>query len=316
MTGGLRSMRKSTLRTIASLLVTVLFLTLTGTGYAQGTTLPDMLVRAETAVYGSERSGALLERVVRLEQDVYGEEGSGALLSRVQGVYNYLTGGFDGASSLVLQLNVVEYLVFERMNMASGLSRRLDSLERDILGMTQDLPIAERASTLVQTVWPSEQLNVKSLRLPEETLVKIRMLTDVNSGKSRVGETVRYRVVQDVKIDDRIVIPAGAEGEGKIDSVQSAARFGQGGRVGIDWGAVRTFDGTAVSLDVSERAAEHTQELAVAASMAGVILAGPIGLVGGLLVQGKEHIVPAGTELFVAVSREEQVQGLSLTPVR
>lgn len=302
-------------RAVAGLLTLMVLVSFAPVGYGQGMSLPDMLANAERAVYGSERPGALLERVIRLEQDVYGEQSTGALLSRVQNVHDYLIGA-GGASSLVLQLNVVEYLVFERMSMGTGLSRRLDDLERNILGTTQDLPVAERAGMLVETVWPSRELNVRTVKVPAGELVKIRLLSEVNSATNRVGETVRYRVVQDVKIDDRIVIPAGAEGEGRISTVQSAARFGQAGRVSIDWGTVRTFDGTPVSLDVSERAAQQTQDLAVAASMAGAILAGPIGLVGGLLVQGKEHIVEAGAELFVSVARDAQVQGLSLTPSR
>lgn len=309
--------RARTMRKLIALLLACLMLSGTSaTVFAQDTSLPHMLATAEMAIFGQERAGSLLERVARLEQDVYGEEGSGPLLVRVQGLYAYLTGDAGGAGSVVLQLNVVEYLVFQRMTTDLGLARRLDQLERNILGTTQQLPVAERAAALVELVWPSRDLNVRPVHLPAETLVQIRLLTDINSGTNKVGEQVRYRVVNDVKVDDRIVIPAGAEGVGRISSVQTAARFGQGGRVGIDWGAVTTFDGTPVRLDVSERAAEHTQELAVAASMAGVILTGPIGLVGGLLVQGKEHIVPAGTEVFVAVARDIHVQGLSLTPVR
>lgn len=310
-------MRNTTTKVIALLLVSALFLAGTGTGLAQGTSLPDMLTYAEMAVYGAAEPGALLDRVVRLEKDVYGREGTGALLSRVQGIYNYVTSGLGGASSIVLQLNVVEYIVFEQMSSEKALAERLDELERNILGATQDLPIVERVRGLVRTVWAGDELNVKAVRLPAETLVKITLLTDIDSAKSKVGEIVRYRVVQDVKVDDRIVIPAGVEGQGRVASVQSAARFGQGGRVGIEWGAVTSFDRTSIRLDVSERAARHTEELAVAASMAGVIiLANPIGLVGGLLVQGKEHVVPAGTELFIAVARDTHVQGLSLMPVR
>src|SRR5690625_3064491 len=152
-------------KAVASVLAAVLLLTITGTGFGQSTSLPDMLARAESAVYGNEQSGALLERVVRLEQDVYGEENSGPLLARVQGVYDYLTEG-GGATSIVLQLNVVEYLVFERMSSGVGLARRLDDLERNILGTTLQRPVAERADMLVATVWPSRELNVKPVRVP------------------------------------------------------------------------------------------------------------------------------------------------------
>lgn len=302
---------------VALLLVCLLLGGTTLTALAQETSLPDMLNAAEAAIYGQARSGSLLERVARLERDVFGREESGPLLVRGQSLYNYLTGGVAGPGSIILQLNVVEYLVFQNMNNDLGLAERLEQLELGILGTTQTGPLSERAGSLVELVWPSRQLNVKEVKVPAETLVQVRLLTDIDSGTNKVGETVRYRVVRDVVLDDRIVIPAGAEGVGTISGVQTAARFGQGGRVTVDWGAVPTFDGTLIRLDVSERAARHTEELAVAASVAGVILlSGPIGLVGGLLVQGKEHVVPAGTELFVTVARDVHVYGLSLTPVR
>lgn len=301
---------------IALFLMMLLLVGTTVPAFAQDSSLPGMLNTAESAIYGQERSGSLLERVTRLEQDAFGAEDSGPLLVRVQNLYNYLTGAGGGSGSIILQLNVVEYLVFQEMNAEVGLSRRLDQLERNILGTTQSGSLSERAGSLVELLWPSRQLNVDEVKLPKETLVHVRLLNEVNSGKNKVGETVRYRVVQDVVVDERIAIPAGSEGVATISSVQTAARFGQGGRVGIDWGAVPTFDGTRVRLDVSERAAQHTEELAVAASVAGAILTGPIGLVGGLLVQGKEHVVPAGTEVYVSVARDSHVQGLSLTPVR
>src|SRR5690606_40547566 len=75
-------------------------------------------------------------------------------------------------------------------------------------------------------------------------------------------------------------------------------RFGQSGRVEVNWGTVPAIDGTRVQLNVSTRAAQQNQELAVAASMAGVILLGPVGLVGGLFEVGRascgERVLVAG----------------------
>jgi len=146
--------------------------------------------------------------------------------------------------------------------------------------------------------------------------VKVRLLSELNSATNQVGDRVRYRVVEDVMVDGRIAIPAGAEGEGRVTAVQKARPFGQAGRVEVDWGSATTFDGSAVRFNVSERAARQNQELAVAASVAGLMILGPIGLAGGFLVQGQEHIVPVGTEFFVEVARAAEVLGLSLTPVR
>ena len=185
-----------------------------------------------------------------------------------------------------------------------------------ILGGTQNLPLAERLSALVELVWPSGQINVQAVHVPAETLVRIRLDTEINSSRNSVGDRIRYRIVDDVIVDGRIVIPAGAEGEARVTGVQAARAFGQAGRVEIDWGFAHSFDGTPIRFNVSARASQENQQLAVAASVAGLMLLGPIGLVSGFLVQGQEHIIPAGTEFFVEVARSVEVLGLSLTPVR
>ncbi|REJ35860.1 MAG: hypothetical protein DIU82_06590 [Bacillota bacterium] len=302
-------------RLVAGLVAALVLLTVAPSAPAQETSLPGMLAAVEQAIYGAEQAGSLVERVSRIERDVYGGTQSGPLLVRIQNVYGYLV-GVGGPLNIGLQLNVVEYLVFQRMNTGAPLTRRLEDLERNILGTTQQLPLAERVRSLLELVWPSGELNVRQVTVPKETLVKIHLLTEINSGTSRVGKRVRYRVVEDVIIDGRVVIPAGAEGEGEITAVQSAGRFGQSGRVEVNWGTVPAIDGTRVQLNVSTRAAQQNQELAVAASMAGVILLGPVGLVGGLFVQGQEHVVPVGAQFYVEVARETQALGLSLTPLR
>lgn len=305
------------MRRVIALLLACLMVAVTSFGAsAQDGSLPGMLAAAEKTIYGNERSGSLLERVARLERDVYGHERTGALLTRAQSVHSYLTGAAGGGASVVVQLNVVEYLVFQRLTSSVGLSQRIEELERGILGGTQDLPLAERVRSLVELVWPSGALNVRSVDVPKETLVKIRLLTEIDSSKNEVGDRIRYRVVDDVIVGGRIVIPAGAEGEGRVTGVQTARRFGQAGRVEIDWGYATTFDGTPVRFSVSTRAAEENQELAVAASVAGLMILGPVGLVGGFLVQGREHVIAVGTEFFVEVDRDAQLLGLSLTPVR
>ncbi|MFO7264697.1 MAG: hypothetical protein FWJ73_00665 [Limnochordales bacterium] len=306
------------MRKAVALILACLMLALTSmSASAQDVSLPALLAAAEQAVYGSERTGSLLERIVRLELDVYGREQSGALLTRAQNIYAYLTGAIGGGSSVVVQLNVVEYMVFQRLSTGVGLVQRIEELERSILGAPQQSrPLAERVRSLVELVWPSGELNLQRVHLPAETLVRVRLLTEINSGRNQVGDRIRYRVVEDVRVDGRIVIPAGAEGEGRVTAVQSAGRFGQAGRVEIDWGTVPTFDGTPVRFAVLERAGRQNQELAVAASIAGLMLLPPVGLIGGFLVQGGEHVVPAGTEFYVEVARPVDLLGLSLTPVR
>ncbi len=244
------------MRKLFVLILACLIITMTTPGaFAQDGSLPGMLAAAERAIYGNERAGSLVERVLRLERDVYGREQTGALLTRAQNLYSFLTGAGGGGSSVVVQLNVVEYLVFQRLTTGIGLTQRIEELERGILGGTQNLPLAERLSALVELVWPSGQINVQAVHVPAETLVRIRLDTEINSSRNSVGDRIRYRIVDDVIVDGRIVIPAGAEGEARVTGVQAARAFGQAGRVEIDWGFAHSFDGTPIRFNVSARAA-------------------------------------------------------------
>ena len=106
----------------------------------------------------------------------------------------------------------------------------------------------DRVNEMIRLLWARDTLKVASMELPKETLVKIRLLTEVNSAKNEVGQRIRYRVVDDVKVSDVIMIPAGAEGVGEVTEVVSAGRMGRDGRVVIDFGMVSAIDGTLVKL--------------------------------------------------------------------
>ena len=167
-------------------------------------------------------------------------------------------------------------------------------------------------------IWGTTKLDVKPVDLKSQSLVRIRMLTDVDSEKSREGEVVKYRVVDDVLVDGRVVIPAGAEGTGRITEVVTARSMGRDGRVLIDFGSVPALDGSRVPLRVDEKATEKNKsiELAAGASMAGVLLLGPIGLVGGYFVKGQNVKIPTGTEFYLETDRALRISGFLLRPAQ
>lgn len=277
------------------------------------------LVAVEEALYGQEQRGGLLERLQKLERDIYGQTQTGALMERLSKLQAFLTSSEFAGASLLLRINVVEWSLFMRTSEPKPLIRRVDELETVIYGAPRSGPIGDRVGNLVREIWPTGELNVRAMDLPKETLVRISLQTEINSGKNQAGQSIRYRVVEDVLIDNRIIIPSGAEGVGRVISVESAGRLGRGGRVEVDFGTITALDGTAVPVQVAERAITENrgaQDAAAAASVAGVLLLGPIGLVGGYFVRGQEHVVPPGTTFFVEVSRPVRVSGLSLTPVR
>jgi ribosomal protein L35AE/L33A len=193
---------------------------------------------------------------------------------------------------------------------------RLDNLELVLYGTGQLGNISKRAERLMLDVWGTTKLDVQQVSLPAQTLVKVALTSTVNSGQAQVGDTVVYKVVEDVMIGGRVVIPVGTTGVATVTEVTAAARLGKDGRVVLDFGRVSSLDGTQIPLKVDETATERNRslELAAGASMAGIILLGPVGLVGGYFVRGKDVQIEANTQFYVETTRAMPVLGFYFRP--
>ena len=56
--------------------------------------------------------------------------------------------------------------------------------------------------------------------------------------------------------------------------------------------------------------ATQSEAKAAGATVAGLVLFGPIGIVSGAFVHGKELTIPAGTTLYVQVKDDVEIFGL------
>lgn len=278
---------------------------------------PPGLGQVEEILYGKIQEGSLLSRLERVETDVLGAPSNdSAFLVRVQKMVGLLTGA-EGEVSLKMKLNAVEWAMFQKINEGPSIARRLDQMESAMFGeMRSSEGLVARLDGLLDLMWPGGRVYVSERNMPKGTLVKIELMTELNSERNRPGDIVSYRVVEDIRIDNAIVIPAGTVGQGQIISVDGAGRLGQDGVVQVDFGNVAAMDSTRVTLQVAERATEQNKslELAAGASLAGVVLLGPIGLAAGYFVRGRAHIVPVGTTFYAETASDVKVNALSLVP--
>jgi hypothetical protein len=303
-------MKKITWALILSLLVTL------ATPLVSYATSPvEGLTNVEKAIYGQEQRGSLVSRLERLEEDIFGEVRTGALIVRIERINQVISSEISGAS-LITRLSAMEWMVYEEVNDNQPIGKRLEALEMGLYGGPQEGSIIQRSKDMIRLLWATEDLKIRAVELPKEHLIKIRLQTELNSAKNEVGQQIRYRIIQDVRVNDALLVPAGTEGVGRVTEVTSAGRLGRDGRVVVDFGTVAAIDGSPVTLEVSERATEKniSMEMAAGASMAGVILSGPVGLAGAYFVKGKDIQVPVGTEFFVEVSRGTRIVGLDLRP--
>ena len=110
-----------------------------------------------------------------------------------------------------------------------------------------------------------------------------------------------------------LVIAKGAKGTGKIVKAEPAQNFGRDAKMEVSFDTVEAFDMTVISTVLGEKAKEETKSLAAAAGagMVGLILLGPIGVVGAAFVHGKNITVQAGTLLYIQTQSDVELFGMT-----
>lgn len=130
------------------------------------------------------------------------------------------------------------------------------------------------------------------------TKVSLETLSMIQSQFINVGQTIDFRVRTDIKVDDKVVIAAGAIAKGQVLRAQKAKGLGKQGFVEIQIKSVTAVDGQEVFLNGGNvyQEGEDQQTLAIVLGLVVCILF--------LTMKGKEAQVPAGfqVEPYVATS--------------
>ena len=107
----------------------------------------------------------------------------------------------------------------------------------------------------------------------------------------------------------------GEPGEGVVTKVKQARNFGRDAELDIDFKQTKSIDGTYVNTFIGEEAKEQMKSLAMAAgaSLAGMIILGPIGVIGGAFVKGKNIDLPEGTEFYIQTKDDTTLYGVLTT---
>jgi len=77
--------------------------------------------------------------------------------------------------------------------------------------------------------------DIKSERVPAGTILEARMETPVNTHNYFEGDTFRANLLEDVRIGNIIVLPAGTMVRGSVAFVKPAKRFRRGGELSLNF---------------------------------------------------------------------------------
>ncbi|MCX7970085.1 MAG: hypothetical protein N3A57_00770 [Negativicutes bacterium] len=285
---------------------------LAAAGPAAELTMAGKLSALEKAYYGSEQAGALLERVDRLETDVYGMRGTTSLDERLTNLYTYTFVTSDSTPpSFVLKLNAVEWGVTH--NISDGpLKNRLTKVYQLVVGNDTQMSLNDMLRKLSTVTFGNQSATFSAVTVPKDTLIKIEFINDANSKTSRVGDPLNFKVAEDVTINGVVAIPKGAYGRAKVSKAEPAGSFGRQGQLEASFQDVTAMDDSSVGVFLGEKAKQESTNMAYAAgaSLVGLALLGPVGLIGGIFVQGDEVSIKSGQMLYLQTTKATTVYGV------
>jgi len=138
--------------------------------------------------------------------------------------------------------------------------------------------------------------------VPSHTPVTIRINEDVSSKTKSSGSSVQASVAMDVVIDGKIVIKAGAPCNAIVTSASKAGIVGGPGRILVTIQSVTAVDGSSVALTGA------TQEMEGKSQVVTAVLVTVLCCILGLLIKGKEGVIPSGTQVTGYTASQMQIK--------
>ena len=161
----------------------------------------------------------------------------------------------------------------------------------------------------------------EDLELPQQSVIGLQLETSVTSETARVEDEVIARVTRDVRVGNRVAIPAGSKAHGEVTLVERGTRVRERARLGVRFTSIVLGDGTRLPIDTEPiyREGESVRNEnaakigggAIGGAIIGGILGGAKGAAigstvgagagtGAVMAGGRNHAtLPAGTPLTV-----------------
>lgn len=171
---------------------------------------------------------------------------------------------------------------------------------------TSDQKTSTTPKTVKQKVPKTQMVTLESSQV-----FKVKLEEGLSTKSNKVGDYVPFTVVDDVMVDNVLVVPAGTTGQATVSAMKKARSFGRNASLDLSFDNIQAIDGTTFAAMQGTEAQEKTKSTlkAAGASVAGVALLGPVGVVGGFFVKGKSVEYPAGTEVFIQPTGNVSIVG-------
>jgi hypothetical protein len=125
--------------------------------------------------------------------------------------------------------------------------------------------------------------------------------SEVTPAQNTVGQSVTMKVANDVKVNGKVVIAAGAPASGEVVSASKAGAVGKEAQITVTAKNATAVDGTFVPLS-------GTKAVVGASHQTSSIVITILCCILGLLQKGGKAVIPAGSTLRTTVAAPVEVQ--------
>ena len=268
------------------------------------------LARIEVDTYGTEQSGALLDRISRLEKSYSGQNMEGNMNARIEAIYDTL---YDNSAEpcVLAKVNILEWNINHEVE-SGGIDLRLTALENQILGKTSEGTFNERIRALAKASYGSENLPMVQVQIPANTLIKIETTAPVNSKSLQEGDVIPVKVVEDIFVEDTLVFAKGLPGEGVVTNLRLAKNIFTNGKIETDFNKLKSLDGQDIQTFTGVESLEvmSNNSMSRGLSLVGQTFSGKNKGVEEVFIRGKNIDLPAGIALYVQIKEPVVVYSL------
>ena len=155
---------------------------------------------------------------------------------------------------------------------------------------------------------PLSETLFEELVVSTNTVLGLRINTAVSSEDARVEDRVTATVTRDIRVGDRVAIPAGATAHGEVTLVERGGRVKERARLGVRFTSIALGNGTRVPIDTGEilrdgaSAAKESTAKIGGGAVGGAIIGGILGGRRGAAI-GSTVGAGAGTAAVMAGGR-------------
>jgi len=165
-------------------------------------------------------------------------------------------------------------------------------------------------TTLFLAATLTASMAMAQVMIPDGTPVRVRLEENLSSATADLGQTVDFKVTQEVRIGDAIVIASGAPATGSVVNVEERRRMGRAGKLDFSIERVQMVDGNWLNVRYTpnkNRGRGNGATTGVTTGILAVVFwpAAPLGL----LVKGHDVEINKGRTYDVFADESTYVNG-------